>query len=609
MHSVAFSPDGRFIATGNEGNAARLWETFPGGESKLLGENISINAVAFSHNSRLVAIGGWGDAVLIFDTATGQQAQRFDYKTAISSLAFTADDRSLVTGSLLDKSVRKWDLATGKEVFRIDTGDSVNAVACSSNGKYILTGIGSSSTQNYYVFSVIDPKEQEKNSKAILWDAYTGARVRGYGGGWMVDSVAFSPDDKVILLGGSSASSLYDLTSGSPIGLSEGLTFNGLLRSFHRMVARFSRAAEVSGRDWSRWHFNARLYSRSGEKLQRFIGHSFSVNAVTFSPDGRFVLTGSADGTSRLWKAETGAEICRLVSFKDGNWVVVTPDGRFDTNDLQAIRGLHWLMPDDPLNALPLEIFMRDYYEPQLLQRYLAGERFGEIKNLSQLNRAQPKVEITKIVQQGDAPDTVAVTVEVAKGTGRFRIGGKELELQTGVYDLRLFRDAQLVAYAPKPAEEISLSTGLLESVEQPQNWRTRTAVKLDANGQATHTFTVKLPRTKDLSKVEFSAYAFNEDRIKSATSRFEHSLENPLPPIKGRAYVLTIGVRASESPVKRLTYAAKDAKRIGEVLSASLASSQDYEKPTLIRLISDYRPRMESSRKTTPRKRRSARC
>jgi len=85
------------------------------------------------------------------------------------------------------------------------------------------------------------------------------------------------------------------------------------------------------------------------------------------------VLTGSLDGTARLWNAESGTELVRLVSFRDGVWVAAGPDGRFDTNDLEKIQGLHWVMRDDPLRPLPIEIFLRDYYEPRLLSRVMAA--------------------------------------------------------------------------------------------------------------------------------------------------------------------------------------------------------------------------------------------
>ncbi len=50
----------------------------------------------------------------------------------------------------------------------------------------------------------------------------------------------------------------------------------------------------------------------------------------------------------------------------------MTPDGRFDTNNLDETKYLHLVMPDAPLTPVPLEAFIRQYYEPRLLARIMA---------------------------------------------------------------------------------------------------------------------------------------------------------------------------------------------------------------------------------------------
>src|SRR5207249_4657691 len=118
----------------------------------------------------------------------------------------------------------------------------------------------------------------------------------------------------------------------------------------------------------------------------------------TFSHDGRYVITGSSDSTTRIRRADSGAEVCRLITFINGDWIVVAPDGRFDTNNLDQIKGLNWVMPDDPFRPIPAEVFMRDYYEPRLLNRLLSGEKFRPIKSLAELNRVQPSVIIREVL-------------------------------------------------------------------------------------------------------------------------------------------------------------------------------------------------------------------
>ena len=68
----------------------------------------------------------------------------------------------------------------------------------------------------------------------------------------------------------------------------------------------------------------------TGQLLRTFEGHSGFVPSVAFSPDGVRVLSGSADGTMKLYKLETGDLVATLVGAGDGEWVALTPEGFFD---------------------------------------------------------------------------------------------------------------------------------------------------------------------------------------------------------------------------------------------------------------------------------------
>jgi WD40 repeat protein len=306
----------------------------------------------------------------------------------------------------------------------------------------------------------------------------------------------------------------------------------------------------------------------TGEALRKLDGPGDTVEG--FSPDGRLLLTTAYDGFARIYEAATGKELCRFITRADGSWVVVDPEGRFDASDLDEIRGVHWLAPDDPLKPLPLEIFMRDYYEPRLLARIISGEKFAPVRALAEVNRAQPQVRIASVRQVEGHPEDALVTV-VVEGPAD----------GSGVFDLRLFRDGQLVAYEP-----------------QGGGMMTRTG----AEGVA---FKVRLPRPRAGSEagargVEFTAYAFNEDRVKSATARASFEPPEPLAPAKGRAYVVSVGVNAYENEAWDLRFAANDARRLQEVVAARVRDGGEYEEVVGVPLISDYES--EGGRKKRPR-------
>jgi hypothetical protein len=226
---------------------------------------------------------------------------------------------------------------------------------------------------------------------------------------------------------------------------------------------------------------------------------------------------------------------------------------------------------------------MRDYYEPRLLARVLSGERMAPVRALASVNRAQPLVRIASIEQQAGRPEFARVRVEVERAEVSQGTRG------SGVYDLRLFRDGQLVAYSPAGGGEVQTD---------PQT------------GKAVVTFEdVRLPRPRgDASagaephaqRVEFTAYAFNEDRVKSLTARAGLELKEPLTASKGRAYVVSVGVNAYENEAWDLRFAANDARRLQEVVAARVRAGGEYEEVVSVSLISDYAS--EGGRKTSPR-------
>src|SRR5581483_6862300 len=177
-------------------------------------------------------------------------------------------------------------------------------------------------------------------------------------------------------------------------------------------------------------------------------------------------------------------------------------------------------------------------------------------------------VRITGIAPQSDGSDQVTVMVEVTSTNTEFRREGQPVRLESGVYDLRLFRDGQLVAYAPE-------QDGV---------------IKTDGSGKALFTFrNIRLPRRADLKEIEFSAYAFNTDRVKSNTARAKFAPGRPLPQVKGRAYVITVGVNAYENPALNLQFAANDAQRLQSLLTEKIKASAQYGEVIGIPLLADY--------------------
>ena len=199
VRSVAFSPDGKTLASGSLDNTVKLWDVSTGTELRTLeGHSAEVLSVAFSPDGKTLASGSRKGTIKLWDVSTGTELRtltpmaKYLIRTrpgasdengfaAVFSVAFSPDGKTLASGSE-DNTVKLWDVSTGAEL-RTLTGhsESVESVAFSTNGKILVSG------------------SLDKTVK--LWDVSTGTEVRTLRHSDFVRSVAFSPDGKILASG------------------------------------------------------------------------------------------------------------------------------------------------------------------------------------------------------------------------------------------------------------------------------------------------------------------------------------------------------------------------------------------------------------------------
>jgi WD40 repeat protein len=272
--SVAFSPDGRLLASGLLSGGIRVWEVSTGlSVLQLAGHLASVNSVAFSPNSRWLASASRDKTVKLWDADTGNEIQTLQAHTGeVRAVAFSPDGNWLASGGH-DRTVRMWRVVTGRQVQIIgEHKHYVTSVVFSPNGRWIASA--------------------SLDKTVRLWEVATGREVgtfRGHASG--VESLAFSPDGKLLASGGDDRLIKIWDTSGRQIQTLSGLSSDVTSLAFSpdgRLLA-----AGSLGRTIKVWRLAA------GELIKTLLFTEISYNSVAFSPEGQWLALGSRD--VQLW--------------------------------------------------------------------------------------------------------------------------------------------------------------------------------------------------------------------------------------------------------------------------------------------------------------------
>ncbi|MHC0064925.1 WD40 domain-containing protein [Nostoc sp. UIC 10890] len=304
IHSVAFSPNGKLLATGDTSGEIRLYQVADGKQLLIVkGHTGFIWPVAFSPDGHIFASGGDDQKVKLWDTNTGQcLANLQGHSGGIWSIAFSPDGHLLASSSE-DHTVKLWDTRS-EECLKTLRGHSnrITSVAFSTQGTMLASG--------------------SDDQTVKLWDTSSGQclktmEVENSGS----RSVAFSPDCQTLASGcHNQIVRLFDVSTGQCLQTLYGHTdcVNSVAFSYDgRTLASSSDDQTVKLWDTS-----------TGRCLTTLQGHNSRVWSVAFNPEGKTLVSGSDDQTVKLWDVTIGQCLKTFQGYCNGIWsVAFSPQG------------------------------------------------------------------------------------------------------------------------------------------------------------------------------------------------------------------------------------------------------------------------------------------
>ncbi|MFW9259946.1 NB-ARC domain-containing protein [Nostoc sp. CALU 546] len=302
IFSVAFSPNGKLLATGDTNGEIRLYDV--ANSQQLLtckGHAGWVWSVTFSSDDQVLASGSNDQTIKLWDISTGQCLKTLEgHSGGVRSVTFSPGGQILASGSD-DQTVKLWNISTGKCLKTLqENGCSVWSVAFNPKGDVLASG--------------------NDDHKVRLWDINSSSCIHTLEGHTQrVYSVTLSPDGNTLASASHDQTvKLWDASTGKCIK-----TLQGHTDLVHSVTFSVDGSALVSCGDDQTvrvWDFV------SGQCLKTLQGHKSRVWSLAICINQNICASSSDDQTVKLWNISTGRCIKTFQGYNNGIWsVAVSP--------------------------------------------------------------------------------------------------------------------------------------------------------------------------------------------------------------------------------------------------------------------------------------------